>query len=110
MTICFENNTTFAEIGNTLAGIKDADITVCYENGDTEHYNRRTTNPIMIVSSISNHLTKIRNIINEILCEQTTDAVEEENDERYQAMYEAYLAEMEYRYDAEDATMHHYYA
>lgn len=110
MTICFENNTAFADIAVALADNKDADITVCYENGDTEHYNRRTTNPIMIVSSINNHLTKIRNAIYEMLHEQTTDAVDEDDDERYQAMYESYLAEMEYRYDAEDATLHHYYA
>lgn len=108
MTICFDINTKFTDIVAILAGIDDTDITACYETGETEHYNRNVSTSMEIASSIDHHLEETRDALSEMIHEQEENTVDENDDERYEAMYEAYLAEMEYRYDAEDAILNHY--
>lgn len=108
MNICIDTNAKYSEIVAILAGIDDICITACYEDGSTESYHRSLSTSEEMASYIIEHLEKVRYTLNEMA--QAQAAMPEEDEERIEAMYKQYLAEQEFRYDAEDATLHHYFA
>lgn len=106
MTIYFDINAGYSEIMATLAAAPKTDITVCYDTGEKDFFNTARENLTDIAYAVNGHLNAIRDDLDSMLREQ--DMLTDSNDDKmYDIMYQTYLAEMECRYDTEDAVLHH---
>lgn len=106
MTICFDINTRYDEIIAALTAAPKTDITICYDTGEKDRFNMAQDKLKNVACAVNNHLNAIRDDLDSMLREQ--DMLTDSNDdEMYDIMYQTYLAEMECRYDTEDAVLHH---
>lgn len=111
MTATFDMNTRFEDIMRAILNKKSEDIFVAtFITGERVIFDSQTSDNIIIkvveskVNALKDEMSKMMKAIDE------TAATEEDDEERYEAMYQAWAAEEEYRYDAEDATLHHCFA
>lgn len=105
MDVIFDMNTKFEDIMLALTNSRGLFI-ARFITGETIAFDTSKTSDNIIIRIIENKISAIK----EALSEMTAAAaeIEENDDERYDAMYQAWLAEQDYRYDAEDAVLHHY--
>lgn len=104
MTACFDALSVIAteDIAHILAASDDKDLTISYNTGKTERYDRTKTSDSTIISNIYNHIRQAQTEISEMMNDF------EPTDEELDGMYQRYLAEKDSLGDAEDAILHHW--
>lgn len=109
MTTCFDMNTTYEEIFSDILNRNcDNDIyTAHFITGDVVTFNKRKMTINAIAQAITDKVNAIKTALSEMIA--ADDKNNDDDEARYEAMYQDWLAEQEYKYDAQDATMHHFF-
>lgn len=106
MTVRFDISSiiTKSDVDILLESLDDRHVSVSYNTGDTEEYDRNLTSDSTISESICSYISRTQASLNEMMNDPEPD------EEMLDAMYRQYLAEQDSISDAEEAFLHHYCA
>lgn len=107
MKITFDMNTKHEDITQAVQN-GGAILTVSFITGEILVFDMLKSTYDTVVGVIENKVNMLKDTLSEMIAADEHDS--DDDEAKYDAMYQDWLAEQENRYDAEDAVLHHCFA